>query len=99
MTRVKLSRGTDSRGRFIPGNQIRKGKPNAIAAMASKFRHAVMGAVTLEEIRGVMKTLLRSANQGNVQSAQLVFKYTIGPPVNPDVEERMKFLEALISGK
>lgn len=90
--------GRGARGRFGPGNQAAKGRPNPHAKRVSELRSAFLEAVTPDDIREVVAALKAQALEGNVQAARVLLDRVLGPPEAVDVAERLSEVEALLEG-
>ena len=73
--------GRDERGRFAKGNPGGPGNP--LARRAQELRTAAMGAVTADDMRGVIRRLVDMAKEGDVQAARLVLERTLGKVTAP----------------
>lgn len=78
-------------GRFAKGNRGGPGNPQVrrIAAL----RTAVIASVTPEDMQEVMETLMKKAKAGDMTATQILFDRTLGRPTEPDILEKMDFLE------
>ena len=85
--------GRRPNGTFAPGTGLAKGNP--LAKKAQQFRMAVARAVTVADLRAIAKKLVELAKGGDVAAAKMLFDRTIGPPVEPDIAERLDRLEAV----
>lgn len=85
-TESTASDGRDLAGRFAPGNRAAAG--NGQQKRLSLFRHALLHAVTEEDIREVARSLIgqaKSTGADAIAAARLLLSYCVGKP--PDVEE------------
>jgi hypothetical protein len=75
----------DRRGRFLPGH---KGGPgNPFARCSAAIRTAFLEAVSLQDVRAIVRTLVEKAKAGDLVAAKLVLLWAIGwpdDPVHPD---------------
>jgi len=63
-------------GQFLPGN---KGGPgNPAAAAVARFRQSMLEAVTVEELREVVRSVLEQALAGDIQAAKLILERCCG---------------------
>src|SRR5688572_3343993 len=81
----------DSTGRFAKGN--RGGPGNPYAAHVNRLRIALFNAISEDDLRAVVAALLVAAKKADVAAAKELFMRTLGPPVDPVLEERMAALE------
>jgi hypothetical protein len=76
-----MSKNRDSKGRFLPGNDISKEqRPDRI--YVRDIRKAIQGAITPDDIANVMKRLLQSAMNGQIKAIKLLLEYTAGKPTH-----------------
>ncbi len=87
------SDGRDQRGRFAPGNTGGPGNPHA--AQVAKLRAALLEAVTPEDLRAVVGSLVNAAKGGSVPAARELLERLLGKPVELDLLARLEALEAL----
>ena len=84
MTSAAVSKraNRDRRGRWLPGHrQAGPGNPHLQALAA--HRQAIAGAVTSEQLAGIMQALVEQALKGNVAAAQAVLERVVGRPRSP----------------
>lgn len=86
----------DAQGRFLPGN--RGGPGNPLAARVAKLRSALIEAVSAEDVREIVETLVRLAKGGDLGAARLILDRTLGQPLPADLIERIEALEAELGG-
>jgi hypothetical protein len=73
--------GRDRRGRFLPGH---KGGPgNPFARRSAAIRTAFLEAISPQDIRAIVRTLVGKAKAGNLMAAKLVLLWGIGRPADP----------------
>jgi hypothetical protein len=80
------SKGHGADGRFIPGNKCSKGNP--FARRMAALRSAALEELTADDVRALMRRLHAQALVGDVASAALLLRYTLGRPpegVDPDM--------------
>lgn len=65
-------------GRFVRGNTAAAGHGRPHAARVGELRQAMLEAVGEDELRGVVRALLKEALKGNVPAAKLVLSYSLG---------------------
>jgi len=66
----------NSLGQFVVGN---KGGPgNPAAAAVARFRQSMLEAVTVEELREVVRSVLEQALAGDIQAAKLILERCCG---------------------
>src|SRR5258708_1902996 len=80
--------GRDLHGRFAPGNRAAVGNP--YATRIAKLRSALLGAVTDDDVRKVIKALVKEAKAGNIPAVKELFDRTLGKPVEADLIERLE---------
>jgi hypothetical protein len=86
------SNGRDTRGRFAQGNPGGPGNP--FARRVAELRSAFLKAVSPEDLRQVVLTVLKQAKEGDMASAKLLFQYCVGKPTpapNPDCLDRDEY--------
>lgn len=91
-TQAPSPNGRDGRGRFSRGNAGGPGNP--YAAVVSRWRSAVTNAVSDEDLREVVRALVRAAKRGEAWAVRDLFDRTLGRPVEADLIERLERLEA-----
>ncbi|HEY3325210.1 MAG TPA: hypothetical protein VGP72_32455 [Planctomycetota bacterium] len=83
------SSGRDpSTGRFSPGNRLARGNP--FGQRQARLRTALLEAVTEDDLRSIIHSLIEKAKAGDVAATRLLFDYSIGKPVaasDPDRTE------------
>ncbi len=68
----------DARGRFAKGN---KGGPgNPYARQVANVRSLILEMVSEEDLRSVIKSLITSAQAGNIQAARELLNRLVGRP-------------------
>lgn len=73
-----------STGRFVKG--WKGGPGNPLAARVHEYRVAIFNAVTTEDVADVMRTMLKSAKDGDVAAAKVILERTAGKPLEETVE-------------
>lgn len=63
-------------GKFKPGNKLGKGNP--FAGRVAKLRAIALDAVTEEDMKEVIATLIRKAKEGDIAAAKLLLDRIIG---------------------
>jgi hypothetical protein len=63
-------------GKFAPGNRLGKGNPHA--RRVAEWRAALFQEVTHDEMRAVIRRLLRMAKAGDVAAIKLLLDRTLG---------------------
>jgi len=91
------SNGQGPNGRFLPGNKLGRGNP--LAGRAAKLRSAALAAVTVTDMRKIMKTMVSLAISGDTTAAKFVYGYSIGEPVAHDLMELFAELQNLMREK
>ena len=94
LTRPSLS-SRDGAGRFGPGNRVGKGNPHAKRVAA--LRSALLEAVSEDDMRAVIATIVEQAKQGDVMAARVLFERVLGKPTEADFVERLERIEAFLS--
>lgn len=69
-------------GRFLPGNRAGKGNPNL--KRGKELRAAVREAVSPDELKAVLRELLKLAQGGDINAGRLLFSYVLGRPREQD---------------
>lgn len=82
----------DARGRFRPGHSL-PGPGNPAGKRVEQLRHALLSAVTTDDIVAIVRSLVKSARAGDVYAARLLLSYTLGRPLEADVLDRVAELE------
>lgn len=83
--------GRDVRGRFAKGNPGGPGNPHA--KKVAQLRSALLRAVSMSDLRAVVKKLVDLALAGDVPAARLIMDRLLGPSVPLDIETRLAELE------
>ncbi len=82
--------GRDAQGRFAEGWKGGPGNPHA--KKVGQLRSALLDAVTVEDMRAIVRKLIEKAKGGNIQAAREVFDQCLGKAGRPgfieDLEER-----------
>ena len=92
------TKGPDGRGpdgRFVKG--YAGGPGNPMAAKVAKLRSAALHAVTQNDMKRIIRKLVKMAQAGDVAAAREVFLRSIGHPVESDIFERLEQLEKLFN--
>jgi hypothetical protein len=89
--------GRTPSGQFAAGNKYARGNP--FARKAQQLRSALFRAVSVTDLRAIVKALVNDAKAGDVQAARLVLGYTLGDPQPFDLLERIERLESLETGR
>ena len=76
----------NEQGRFIKGNRAGKGRP--IGSRVDALRRALIEAVTADDIRAIIMTVIVQARNGDLNAAKLVFNQVLGNPAQMDLIER-----------
>ena len=72
-------------GRFTSGNGFGRGNP--FSARQARLRTALLEAVSDDDLKAIVQTLIKQAKYGDAASTRLLFEYAIGKPqvvVDPD---------------
>jgi len=86
--------GRNPNGRFAAGNKIGKGNP--CAKKAQQLRFALLRAVTVGDLKAIVKALIRKAKEPDLAAAKLLLSYTLGEPIPVDVLEEIDQLKTLV---
>jgi hypothetical protein len=73
---MKPSTNRNAAGRFLPGNPGGPGNPHA--GKVGKLRTALIEAVTEQDIKEVVASLVKAAKSGDIPAAKLLFDRVIG---------------------
>lgn len=68
----------DNRGRFVKGNPGGPGNPQV--AMVSKLRFALLGAISVDDVVAIAKTMVKSARAGDVIAGREILDRVLGKP-------------------
>ena len=83
-----------------PGGRFAKGNPggpgNPFAKRVAELRAALFDAVTPDDLKAVVSSLLRDAKTGNVASVKELLQRLLGPPESVDLLDRLDALEQKI---
>jgi len=72
-------------GQFGEGNKYGKGNPHA--QKVAQLRTAMMEAITTEDLKAIVATLITQSKAGDIQSIKILLPYLIGAvpqAINPD---------------
>ena len=72
-------------GQFGEGNKYGKGNPHA--QKVAQLRTAMMEAITTDDLKAIVATLITQSKAGDIQSIKILLPYLIGAvpqSVNPD---------------
>ncbi len=89
--------GRDARGRFTAGNPGGPGNPHA--AQVGRLRSALLDAVTEDDMRAIIASLVEKAKSGSIQAARVLFDRVLGQPLAADILERIEALEQQAGGQ
>ena len=81
----KGANGRGASGRFTKGNPGGPGNPHA--RRVAEIRSVLMSAVSIDDLRAIVSTLVKSAKAGDLAAAPDVLTRTIGKPtdaIDPD---------------
>ncbi len=84
-------------GRFAPGNPGGTGNPHAKAV--GQLRAAMMASVTPDDVREVVKGLVRAAKVGEPWAVREFLDRLFGKPEAFDLVEKLEALEAARNGE
>jgi len=88
----------DGRGRFVPGHAgLSPGNPHA--AQVSRLRAALLEAVTPEDLRAIVRVLIRMARKGSLPAIKELFERVLGKPVELDILARIEEMENRLEGR
>jgi hypothetical protein len=95
MNQTPSSNGANgSGGRFAKGNSGGPGNP--YAKRVAELRAALFEAVTPDDLKAVVASLLAQAKRGEVASIRELLQRVLGPPESVDLLERLATMEAKI---
>lgn len=79
--------GRDNSGRFTTGNRYGQGNPSA--GKVEQFRHALMDAVTVEDLRAIARQMVKDARHGDRHARTELLNRILGRPsfVNINIED------------
>jgi hypothetical protein len=83
--------GRASNGRFTKG--YAGGPGNPFGKRVAELRSALFDAVTVDDLREIVQTLVTLAKQGDIAAAKEVLERTLGKPTEHDLFERLEALE------
>jgi hypothetical protein len=83
--------GRDKHGRFAPGNTGGPGNP--LGGQVARLRSALVSAVSEEDMRDIIGTLVEKAKAGDVAAAKVVLERCLGRPIESDIIDRLEALE------
>lgn len=86
--------GRDGRGRFAAGNTGGPGNPQG--ATVERMRHALLSAVTEDDLRAIAATLTRNAKAGDLAAVKELLNRVLGRPADSDTLARLERLEAAL---
>jgi len=81
----------DPKGRWQPGNKAGRGNP--LARRVQAIRVALVSAISAEDIKAVVQTLIQKAKAGDVAAAKIIFDRAAGPAQALDFDLRLTELE------
>ncbi len=84
----------DTRGRFAPGNAGGPGNPQG--GTVERLRHALLSAVTEDDLRAIAATLIRNARDGDITAVKELLNRVLGRPTDSDTLARLERLEAAL---
>jgi len=74
-----------------------KGGPgNPLGKRIAQLRTAIIEAVSEDDVRRIVQSLVRKAIEGDTHAAAILFERTVGKPLEIDVIERLEQLEAAL---
>jgi hypothetical protein len=84
------NRYRDARGRFLTGTAPGPGRPaNPYARRHAALRRALLGEVHEDDLRAIVRKVLRLAKLGNLGAVKLLFEWVLGPPPAPVDPDRL----------
>jgi hypothetical protein len=89
--------GRDARGRFVRGNKAGTGNP--LAQQAQRLRVALYGAVSVGELKQVVRKLLELALSGDVQAIRTLLDRLLGPAESIDFVAKLEEIEAALAAR
>lgn len=103
MTRIRLDRvrfdplpssGRLANGQFAPGNRLGKATGTKVGNRMRKHREDIVGAVSDEDMRRIISSMVAKAKRGDLAAARLVLAYVVGPPESLDLLESVAQIES-----
>lgn len=73
------------------------GKTGELAGHIAKLRYTLVRATSVKTMLRVYAAVLNKAQSGDLNAARLVFEYTIGKPIDLDMQAKVIELEELVA--
>jgi len=89
------SNGRGTNGRFAKGNPGGPGNPRA--KQVALVRSMLLDAVTEDDIRAIVQTLVQKAKDGDVAAARELLNRVFGKPLSPMDPERLALEKASLA--
>lgn len=90
-----MAEDRDPKGRFVKGNK--QGLGNPLGKKTEALRFALYQAISPEDIKAIAGQLKKKAKSGDLKAIGILLDRLLGPPVQPDILERITELERIIS--
>lgn len=87
--------GRRKNGQFAPG--WKGGPGNPYGRRAARLRGELYRAITPGDVKDVLAALLKEAKAGDVPAATLLFQRLWGPPTDPEINDRLARVEAILA--
>ena len=88
------SNGRRRDGKFAAGNKGGPGNPHS--HLVAALRTAMFEAVTPEDVKSIVATLVELARKGNITAAREVLDRCLGRPLEADLIERIEAVESAV---
>jgi len=88
------SNGRDRNGRFAPGNAGGPGNPHG--GTVERLRHALLGAITEEDLHAIGAALVAQAKAGDLPAVKELLNRVLGRPTDSDTLARLERLETAL---
>jgi len=86
--------GRDEQGKFVKGNKCARGNP--FAKKVAALRAALLQAITPQDVKSIIKKLIKQARSGDLAAAKEVFDRAVGRPTELDFLEKIEKLERML---
>ena len=85
--------GRNGAGRFTKGNSFGKGNP--FSKKVALLRATLIKSVSAGDVKKIIKSLVRKAQEGDTAAAKIILPYLIGQPfTNQEIEQQNNQSEA-----
>lgn len=92
-----MSNDKDNKGRFVKGNKAAKGHRNPNAAKVQQIYQALVKAVSVSDIRAIMKVLVKNAREGDLYCAREILNRLLGKPAQTIIEQSVEDIPKLVA--